>query len=82
MRVTRVYWWTDWARGVRAAVRELWRSLFGCHHRWDTVRFLHVGGSITSGGGARPNETGYWAVNECRKCKQRRVFGTWSGPRD
>lgn len=65
MRVTRVYWYTDWVRGVRLALKELWRSLFGCHHDWATIRFQHV-------------REGTWAVNECYKCKKLHPFATYS----
>ncbi len=64
--VHRVYWYTDWVHGVKAALKELWRSLFGCHHRWDTRSFRHT-------------EHGAIAVNVCSKCGKRHPFFSWDG---
>ena len=64
--VRRVYWYTDWLAGIRYALKELWRSFFGCHHDWNTIKFQH-------------HQHGYWAVNECSKCGRLRYHGTWKG---
>jgi hypothetical protein len=64
--VTRVYWYTDWMDGIERALREVWRSIFGCHHKWDTVKFQHI-------------PEGYWAVNVCSKCGQQNMHGVWKG---
>lgn len=64
--IRRVYWYTDWLRGVRSALSELWRSLFGCHHDWDTVHFRHI-------------QDGFVAVNKCRKCGGVHPFFSWNG---
>jgi hypothetical protein len=73
VRVKRIYWWTDWLRGVCAALAELRRSLFGCHHDWDTVRFQHF---VVAN---RPKVTAFWSINECRKCGRRHVRCTETG---
>ncbi len=72
--VHRVYWYTDWVRGVKRALRELWRSLFGCHHKWETIRFQHLT-HVSTG------EWGIWAVNKCHKCGSVHPFASWQGPR-
>lgn len=64
--VRRVYWWTDWLNGIVAALLELDRAFFGCHHDWATVEFHHI-----------PH--GYWAVNECSKCGKAQMHGVWKG---
>lgn len=69
--VTRVYCYTDWVRGIGNALWELWRSFFGCHHKWETIRFQHLMHKGTRDGGT-------WVVNKCRKCAKTHVHGTWS----
>ena len=68
IRVTRVYWWTDWVAGVKSALRELWRAFFGCHHRWSTISFQHTA-------------HGHIAVNKCDKCGRTHPFFSWDGKR-
>ena len=72
IKVTRVYWYTDWLHGIRLAFKEMWRAFFGCHHKWSTIRFMHTPPPAKG-------EWGVWFVNECSKCGETRA-NAWWGP--
>jgi hypothetical protein len=73
IRVRRVHWWTDWTQNVRWALADLWLAMFGCQHRWETIRFMHVYVG-------RPGEYATLQVNYCAKCRRYQPSGRWWKP--
>ena len=54
------------------ALKELWRSFFGCHHKWNTIRYQKLTHKFMG-------EWGTWAVNECEKCGAIHPHAHWQG---
>jgi hypothetical protein len=72
VRIKRVRWYSDWTRNVAHAWKEFWLAMFGCQHRWSTIRY----GGVT---GLREGEWGRWFVNRCDKCGRTEECASWGG---